>query len=438
MNFKPNFFNPFLIFVFLIFVDYLYPQEIDLVTYIDLVKNNNIDLKQGDKKAKIAREEFKIAKSLVLPNASAESFYQRDFNKNFLFINDEFDGSTTAFRTNFNNTIDASVTVTQTIFDPTVFSAVKVAKLTEELHKLENENMSNKLVIEASKLYWKAVFIKESIKVLNENAKLAKEQVDQIKKIANKGVVSKLQLYQAEGLYKKTILVLNNTKNQHYNILNELKVLANISITENLFLTESLENFEINGISSMKDIVIGNQPEIKTLKKEIEISEKQINANKKFWYPKLNIVTGYNYNVQDNGLKFGNHENKLFFGQLRITFPIFSGGRNNAEIVKTKIEKEAVELHLKNKQQEFLKQLQNAQNSYNTTINNIAIRRETLRLNEKEIVVFKKQLRLGVVTPIEFKEVLFRLTQSKLDLLSDYLDLHIAQLQIKRILGTAI
>jgi len=438
MNFKSKVFNTIFLWAFLILGNISYSQEIDLTTYIDLVKKNNIDLKQGDNRAKIAIEESKIAKSLILPNASVDGFYQRDFNKNFLFINDDFDGSITAFRTNFNNTIDLSATVTQTIFDPTAFSTVKIAKLGEELSKLSNKSISNEIIIEASKLYWQAIFIKESIKVLDENSKLAKEQVDQIKKIYDKGVVSELQLHQVEALYKKTIPPLNNAQNRYKSILNELKILANISIKESLVLTDNLETIRFKGFSEINDSSIENQPEIKTIKKEIEITGKQISAKKKFWYPKLDLVAGYNYNGQDNDFRFSNNENKLFFGQLRVSFPIFSGGRNNAEIVKTEIEKESAELNLKNKEQEFLKQLQDAENNYNNIIDNITIHRETIELNEKEIEVFNKQLKLGVVTPIEFKEVRLRLTQSKLDLLNDYLDLHITKLQIRRILGEDI
>lgn len=435
MNFKFHFFYASFLWIYLIFASNAHTQEIDLKTYIDLVKNNNITLKQGDNRRKIAKAESKIAQSFLLPNASFEGFYQRDFNKNFLFINDEFDGSTTAFRTNFDNTIDLGATVTQTLFDPIAFSTAKIAKLAEELNILSNENTSNELISEASTLYWQAIFVRQSIKVLKENSELAKEQVNQIKKVYDKGVVSELELHQAEALYKKTIPPVNNAQNQYNNILNELKALANIQMTENLVLTDRLETIGYDILFESKEITIENQPEIKTIRKEIEITEKQIEAKRKFWYPQLNLVAGYNYNGQDNDFRFGNNENKLFFGQIRISFPIFSGGRNDAEITKAKIEKESAELHLKNKQQEFLKQLQIAENNYNNTVNNIAVHQETIQLNEKEIEVFNKQLKLGVVTPIEFKEARLRLTQSKLDLLNDYLDLHIAILQVRRILG---
>lgn len=437
MNVKWHFFSV-LLGLFLVVSWNASSQEIDVKTYIDLVREHNLDLEQEEQRIKLAEADTKIAKSLLLPNVSLEGFYQRDFTKNFLFINDEFDGSVTQFRTNFDNTIDLSATVSQVIFDPMAFSTVKMAKLAEVLTRLNTSDFNNKLVVEASKLYWQAIFIKESIKVLEENVLLAKEQFDQIKAMYHKGAASQLHYHQAEALYKKSIPSLNNANRQYENLLNELKVLAHIPMSESLILKDDLETIALNDVYEPQTMAFLNQPEIKAIKTEIEIIEQQIITKKKFWYPKLNLVAGYNYSGQDNEFQFSNNDNKLFFGQLRVEIPIFSGGRNHSEIKKSEIEKQTATLQLKQKQQTYLKEFQSVVNTYNSTINTMRVHEETIVLNEKEIEVYNKQLKLGVITPIEFKEVRLRLIQSKLDLLNDYLDLHICKLQIKRILGQGI
>lgn len=438
MKLKRTFFNTIFLLVFFIVGKSSIAQQTNLSAYIVLVKKNNLALKQGESRIKIANEETKIAKSLLLPNASVDGFYQRDLSKNYLFIHDEFDGTVTRFRTNFNNTLDLTATVSQAIFDPTAFADFKISKLAEELQNIGQEHLSNELLVNAAKLYWQAIFLKESIGVLEENNALAKVQFDQIQKIHKKGVVSKLELHQAEALYKNTIPSLNNAQTQYQNVLNELKTLANIPINENLVLTDKLEFMQLDGILEKQERNVENQPQIRSMKKEIELTEKQLQAKRKYWYPRLNLIAGYNYSGQDNSFRLSNNENKLFFGQLRISFPIFSGGRNNAEITKAKIEKDLVEQQLKSQRQELLKQLQIAENNYHNTIGNIAIHKEAIALQEKEIQVFNKQLEMGVVTIIELKEVRLRLTQNKLDLLNDYLDLHIAKLQIRRCLGVGI
>ncbi|MBB4119827.1 outer membrane protein TolC [Mesonia hippocampi] len=422
--------------LFLIFSTTLKAQELDLKSYIDLVKNNNLDLKQANYQIKSSKEDKKIARSLWLPSVSLEGFYQRDFNKNYLFISDEFDGSITQLRTNFNNSVDFSSTITQVLYDSDVIASLKIAKLADELSLINIEQAQNEIITQASILYWQAILVKESIAVLEEDANLAKLQFNQIESVYKKGAVSKLELYQAEALYKETLPALNKAKKQYNSLLNELKTIANIDLTEEFVLVDNLESITVNVQLSVNSDKINNQPHLQSLKKEIEISEVNIKSKKRFWYPKLNLVTGYNYIGQDNRFNFNNNKNKLFFGQLRLSIPVFSGGKNKAELAKAQIEKDVIQVKFQQKKAEFLKQLHTAQIDYNSAIENIDIRKSTVALNQKEIAIYNKQLHLGVVTPIDYKEVRLRLLQSKLELLNDYLELHIASLQIKRILGT--
>ena len=116
--------------------------------------------------------------------------------------------------------------------------------------------------------------------------------------------------------------------------------------------------------------------------------------------------------------------------------PVFSGGRNRAKTARAIIERETAELNLAKAKRNLHNQLQTAENNYNNAIANIETYKETILLNESEIEIFRKQLSLDVVTTIEFKESRLRLTQSRLELLNAYLDLHIAHLQIVRITGS--
>ncbi|MCV6631587.1 MAG: TolC family protein [Flavobacteriaceae bacterium] len=422
--------------LFLIFSAAIKAQEHDLKSYIDLVKNNNLDLKQANYQTKSSKEDKKIARSFWLPSVSLEGAYQRDFNKNYLFISDEFDGSITQLRTNFNNSIDLSATITQVLYDSDVISSLKIAELANELSLINIEQVQNEIITQASILFWQAILIKESVGVLEEDSNLAKLQFKQIESVYKKGAVSKLELYQAEAIYKKTLPALNKSKKQYNSLLNELKTIANIDLKEEFVLVDNLESISANLKLSVNYNEINNQPYLQSLKKEIEISEINIKSKKRFWYPKLNLVTGYNFNGQDNSFNFNNNKNTLFFGQLRLSIPVFSGGKNKSELAKAQIEKELSQVKFQRKKAELLKQLQTAQIDYKSAIENIDIRKATIELNQKEIEIYNKQLQLGVVTPIDHKEIRLRLVQSKLELLSDYLELHIASLQIRRILGT--
>ncbi|WP_299363488.1 TolC family protein [Winogradskyella sp.] len=409
-------------------------QELDLPAYIALVKKNNLDLKQSAQQILIAKEETKVAKAALLPNVTLSGFYQRDFNRNFLFIND-FDGSVTRFRTNFNNSVNASAELNQTVFDPAVFSAIKIVKLAEEISGLNDQHLANELIAQASALYWQAIFTEASIKVLEENSGLAKAQLTQLEKLHEKGTVSDLQLQQTKIHYQKTLPPLKNAKNQLAQLINDLKILADLPVTEEFVLADDLQTIGLSHPLLTDNTNLEEQPQLKTLKKELEIANRQINIEKKFWMPKFNLAAAYTYDAQANNFSFSANENRLFIMQLGVSIPIFSGGSNKAKIAKATIEKETAALNFSKTKRELSNQLQTAQNNYHNAVANIETFNQTILLNESEINIFQKQLDLGVVTPLEFKESRLRLTQSKLDLLNAYLDLHIAQLQMLRITG---
>ncbi len=408
-------------------------EQLDLEAYLELVAKENLDLKESYGQIRIAKQDVKAARSELLPDIGANANYQRDFNPTFLFINDftEFN----QFRTNFNNNVDAGILVNQTLFDAAIFSGFKIVKLSQELSMINHENASRELIFEASRLYWQAVLTRESIAVFEENSNLAQEQFEQIQKLYDKGMVSSLDLQRARVYHQQTKPLVNNAQNQYSALLNEMKSMANIDFDTTLILTDSLHN--VTHLKTELDADNLNlQPQIRAVQKELEMAEKQISLKKAYWLPRISLSGGFNYNAQDNNFRFSNNSNELFFGTISLTVPIFSSGRNKAAIAKAQLQKKMIQFSAEKTRNQLEKELMNARNHLASALERIALQQETTDLNAKEIDVFRKQLQLGVVTPLEFKESRVRWTQSKLELLNAHLELLVARLQLRRILGT--
>ena len=409
-----------------------FAQQFDLKTYVERVKYEHPDSKQIAYKIKLAEEETKIAKSAILPNIGVEGAYQRDFNKNFLFINDGT-GEQLKFRTNFNNSVSANVTLTQTVFDASVFPAIKLVKLNEELSKLQGKETLNELITQASSLYWRAALTKESIHVFKANMELAKDQFNQIKILYNKGVASQLQFQQTELLYKQSQLPLADARHSYNTLLNALKRLANIPVSASIELTDDLEGLTWDVMFDQSDTLSVNHNQLDILHKNVEIAHKQTEIKEKQWYPKLQFSTAYDYSGQDNAFRFSKNSNRLFFGQLGLSIPLFSGGQKRAELNKAKLEEHIAKIELDKAKRHWETELENAKQAYMHALAKIELHKEAIVLNQKEISIFTRRLSLGEITPTEFKESRIRLTQSRIELLNVFLDLHIAHLQITRI-----
>ena len=409
-------------------------EQLDLHDYLSLVSKENLDLKQSDSRLRIAGREVKAARSALFPEIGASANYQRDFNSTFLFINDfdEFN----RFRTNFNNSIDAGIVLEQTLFDPAIFLGLKIVKLSEELSKITYENASRELIYEASRLYWQTVLTKESIAVFQENSDLAKEQLEQLQELYDKGMVSLLDVQRAQALLQQTKPLVSNARNQYSVLINELKSMANIDFKKELVLIDSIGMV----VSTEPEPALENldgQPQLQALETELKIAKKHLQLKKSYWFPKLNLSGGFNYNAQDNNFRFGNNSNKLFYGGLSLNIPLFSSGRNKAEIAKASLHTQIAEINSEKIRNQLEKEIRNARIDLANALERIALQTEAIDLNRSEIEVYKKQLQLGVVTSLEFKESRLRLMQSRLKLLSAHLEVLIARLQLRRILGSS-
>jgi outer membrane protein TolC len=416
-----------------LFDQYSNGQQMSLNQFLEHLEKENLELKISDQQVENAQNDLNIAKSGLLPSITAGANYQRDLNKNYLFINDE-NGFTQKLRTNFNNSIGATVSLDQTVFNPMIFSAVKIVKLNKEVSEINHQATKNQLKTNASVLYWQVLFAKQSVEVLYENTELAEFQFNQSQTLFKKGVISELELYQTEVQYQKAVSAYQKNKTDYQKLLNELKTLINIPLDTKLELSDALNNIELSS-NQDRPFSVDKNLSLLSLQKQKEVALQETKGREKYWLPKLNLRVNYDYNAQANNFKFGANKNNFFNAQLGLNFPIYSGGKHRAELSKAKINQEVADLNLLQTKNKLAKELANHQNDKKLALEHIKLHQKTVKLTEKELNIYKKQINLGVISPLEFKESRLRFIQSKLDVLNAFLDLRISELRIKEVMN---
>lgn len=415
-----------------------FAQSLNLDAYLAILKEKNLNLQKTDNELAIAAQDVRSAKAALLPNVFLDASYQRDFNKNFLFLNGEDESGLfpNKFQTNFNNTIGANLLAEQPLYNASAAATYKLSQLAQELSLLSKDELTSALTLQATQLYWRAIFVKASIEVLESNAALAKEQWQKKQDLFDQGYASKLEVQQSASFYKRSLSPLQTTKNSYELLLNELRNLAAMPLSSELELLDTLP-LSATKIASLQttQLRLENNKELHILHKQADLASQEIAVAKAAKQPVVNARLGGNFNAQDNAFKFDNN-NKLFFGQLTVQVPLFTGGLNNAQIQKAKIKQENAHLALQNQQQNLTKDWENAQLNLASALQKIAEEEELISLTQEELSIAEESSKLGLLTPLEIKEIRLQLTQSRLNLLNAHLDLRIAQAQMKRIVGS--
>jgi outer membrane protein TolC len=410
-------------------------QAIDLEAYQTLISNQNIQLKQSLNEIRLAEKDTRLSKGALLPSVNGSFSYQRDFTKNFLFLNDTGGAFPSKFQTNFNNNFAGDIIASQNIYSPAQLAAYKLTKMAEETTRLSHVDMAQVLKTQAAQLFWQAIYTRESLKVLEENQDLAKAQWEQMKTLFEEGYASQLQVYQTASFYQRSIPQIKSARNTYQVLLNEMKGLANLTPNDSLILKgEIMLSDEAINAMILEDKVLANNPSIKLLQQQLLMAEQQIAISKAMRYPVVQANLGYNFNAQDNAFSFKNN-NSLLYGQIAVQIPIYSGGTKKTQIEKDIINRENARLAIQQKKMELQKDLKNATLDFEVALQKILEEKEAIALGVKELAIAVEGSKEGTVTPLELKETRLGLTQSKLNLLNGYLDLHIAQLKTKRIIG---
>ncbi|MDN5202734.1 TolC family protein [Fulvivirgaceae bacterium BMA10] len=412
-------------------------QGLDLEAYLSLLKGGSPVLKQSLNQLRSADFDVRSARAALLPSLGAEFNYQRDFTKNFLFFNDEAFGET-KLRTNFDNSINADIVARQAIYDPVSSIQHKLAKLAKEQTQITHQDANNALIFQGTKLFWQAIFVKESLKILADNQALAEEQKNQVLHLFDEGLASELEVHQTELYYKRTIPQLASANNYYQTLLNELKALAGLNSNDQLEVEGDLgatRNDRRNLLIS--DSILTQNLKIQSLGLALKMNEYHVKAKKAAWGPVIKLNLGYNLSAQDNGFRFRN-DNQLWYGQISLSIPVFTGGYNAAQLEKARIDGENIRLEKQNTQNILLGNLKNARLNLSLAFEKIEVEKEAILLSLKELEIAEVQAKQGLITPTEYKEIRINLKQARLNLLNAQLNVRLTNLEVNEILGNTL
>lgn len=425
-----------ILFLFLVLTNLSNGQSLD--EYLDLIKKGNIILNQSEHQIRSSKQDIALAKAALLPSLGADFNYQRDFTKSYLFINDEETAALFGdrFRTNFNNNLTLDVIASQSLYAPTAKATYQLAILAKELSKLSHDDLSKEMVHQGTQLFWQAILTRESLKVLEENQSLALAQWQQMSDLFDEGYASELQVRQSESFYKRTIPQLESARNTYEILLNELKDLASLPLDHPLEPEGKISISDSEMASYfLADTILLNNPQLKILHQRLSMADQQIKISKTAKYPLIKVNLGYNLSSQDDDLSFDNNIN-LFYGQIGIQIPFYTGGATKAQIQKDIINKESTQLEIQQKELSLKKELRNAKLNFQNALQKIKEEKEVIQLSERELEIAEEGIKQGLITPLELKEIRLGLTGSKMRILTAHLELRIARLQMERILGS--
>ena len=230
------------------------------------------------------------------------------------------------------------------------------SKISLERNQFDLAKLKDDISLNVANAYLNVLFNKENLELANSQVKFSEFQVEQVKTLVDSGSEPKSTLIETQATYSRDIQNLTIAENNHDLSLLTLSQLLQLPY-EN-FDIEVIEidtpsaNLMYNDIQPILNYAMENRNEIKVAERDIELAKLGTKISKSAYLP--NISMGYGFSATAN---FSNltddddfidqiNDNKGHSVNMNISIPIFNRNQTKAQVKKSKIQEETINLAL--------------------------------------------------------------------------------------------
>ena len=395
------------------------------------LKNNNLS-KNASSDLKIAQAKKWETIATGLPQISAFLDYANNIKQPISLVPAEFFGGTKgefaeiSFGT--KQTFDGTATLNQLLFDGSYIVGLSSIKLYLEIAdnaKTKTDQEVKRTVISA---YGNVLVSQERIKFLEENLDNIKGTLNEVRKLYENGMTELENVEQLTITYSSLENSLNYSKKIGKTSKNILKIVMGIPISENITLSENLNELTIKKIDINlidKPFSIENNIDFVIASNSKKSQETLLRLEKSRALPTLSAYIQGTYKGNSESFNFLNSSQRWYGSSLAgvtMSIPVFSSLRRSAKTQQAKIEVEKATEDLKQTEQRIKVELENAQSNYQFAIKNFQNAQKNLELAKR--IEKKNEIKFyeGLVSSFELRQAQNQLYTIQNELLQSMLE----------------
>jgi outer membrane protein len=406
-----------------------------------LENNPNMEIAQLDKARAIAR--YNEIRGNLMPSLNAVGSYTRNLKKQVIFFPEEMAplfGGTTALEVGNDNSFVGGLQLAMPIFNPGLNANINAARAEQRIAQEGLRVQALELTWNVQQAWYDVLLAYESLQVLDQSFQLARENLDNIRRLHQQGLVAEYDLISAEVQTEN----LRPDVLQAYNIyeltLSFLKIMLGLDEQTVVVVQGSLLDSSdevITGFSIQEaQWTLQQNPTYITLGLQQELLDQQALAVRATGFPSLAAVGSYMYLAESNDLKLGdlNWVNTASAG-LQLNIPIFRGRTIRNQVRQVQIGSQQIEI-----QREYLKENLNIELA--SVLRNMSIAQEKAEHAARNVDLAKRgydiarvRYNSGQGTLLEINNSDVALTRARFNLLQAKHEFLLEKIRYDRLLG---
>ncbi len=396
---------------------------VSLDAAIDLALKKNTTIIISNDEVSASKFSLKEANANFLPKLYLSSGYNRNIDRQVIFLSEGFGTANSATKLGSDNEFRSSLNLSLPIYSNYNFANKKLAETQYDFQNEAARGVRHSIINATKKAYFNYLIVQEIVKVQESRLKNADQFLEDIQKRLRMGTLTEFDVSSAKVQVAFAKSNLLEAQSNRLPAVNALKLLLGLDFSAVIKLTEpiSLREDEII-VEEVTAQLIQKNSQLKQLELTVDLNENRLQLAKSAYYPTIEAVGNYNYQAQANNFKFSEYDwVQTSLVGLQLQIPIFNGTVTKNKVQQLKFgkkiaeeEKEYVTKQTTMRLIELVAQLEFARQK-------VEVQQENMTLTAEALKLAKKRYELGVGTILEVNDSELAYTQSRLNWLQSVL-----------------
>ncbi len=379
---------------------------------IDYALANNITLQKTLLTKASATEDYLQSKAALLPSLSASTNHNVNYNP-WIASGVSSDGFSRASVDKVYYNGSYSVMGNYTIWNGNKNrNQVKLNKLATEAAQLDSATQALRLQEQIAQLYVQILYSTEAVTVNQESYESSLKNEERGKEMLKVGKISQADFAQLSAQRAQDEYDIVQAQSNVKNYKRQLKELLQITSDEEFDIaspTSATDDMALASIPALNGVyaaALDSRPELKSYQNQLEQNELSIKIAKAGKLPTISANAGVstsNTSMNDNSMIRQLKTNFNVGGGIGVSIPIFDNRSTKTQVNKALIQRESIQLDLKNQQTTLYSTIENYWLQATTNQSQFKAAKASSESAQTSYDLLSEQFRLGLKNIVELR-----------------------------------
>ncbi len=411
-------------------------QKATLQDVINYALKNKPGVQQSLIDEEIGERDIKSALSGWLPQVNGNGTFNHNLKQQTTILTTNGESSFLTF--GGKNTSSFVLQADQQLLNAGLIQASKTAKYFRQQYKQNTENTRINTVVDVSKAFYDILTSKEQLNIITENIARLQKQYNDANAQYQAGLVDKTDFQRAQISLSNSKADLKRTQEMLKSKYAYLRELIGYTANGEFDLSYTEGEMEKNiQIDTNQTLTYQNRVEYRLLQTQRELQRINTSYNKWSYVPSLSGFYNYGWNYQSQELSalYDNVFPSSVIG-LKLSIPIFQGGKRTQEIKKSQLQERRIDLDLMNTKNQINTQYESAMATYKANLNDLNTAKSNVEISRQVYNTIKLQYDEGIKTYLDLMTSETDLRTAQLNYLNALYSLLSSKLDVQQALGT--